>query len=72
MITFMTYTDACLQNHWCNSKLYTISGPTANFRGCPTELGKHPSNVNTRKKYGGAHVNNASERRNKLMTLNVL
>ena len=40
-------------------------------RGFPAELGKHSSNVNTRKENGGAHGNNASES-HKLITLNVL
>ena len=71
IISFMTYTNVSLQDHWCNRTLFTDSRPMATSRGSPTELGKHPSNENTRTKNGGAHVNNVSER-NKLMTLNVL
>ena len=43
----------------------------ATSRGFPAELGKHPSNINTRKENGGAHGHNASES-HKLITLNVL
>ena len=67
MISFMTYTEGSLQDHWCNRTLYTVSGLMAFSRGSPAKLGKHPSNI---KKNGGAHVNNASER-NKLLTLKV-
>ena len=64
MISFMTHTEGSLQDHWCNRILYTVSqnsGPMATFRGSPTELRKHSSNINTRKKNSDTNVNNASD-----------
>ena len=43
----------------------------ATSRGFPAELGKHPSNLNTRQENCGTHGNNALES-HKLITLNVL
>ena len=43
----------------------------ATSRGFPAELGKHPSNLNTRQENGGTHGNNALESHN-IITLNIL
>ena len=65
------YQEICYGYDTLSDLLREMSWSIATSRGFPAELGKHPSNINTRKENGGAHGHNASES-HKLITLNVL